>query len=622
MANSGSFSGSVCDGHYQVRVDWSAAQSAANNTSTISATIYLIIDSGWSLDISQRSNWIKINGTTYNFTTSAINKGGGTYTLATITSNAIKHNDDGTKTISMSFNFAMNATITGKGYFGSITGSKNVTLNTIARASTITSAANVTLGNNCSVKWTPNSSSFRYKLKFVLGSYSSTTGYISPSTTSAYTYTEKQIPLSVAEQITNAKTGTMTVYLYTYNGSTQIGTSSSKSFTITIPENSSTKPTVSSVSTSLINSNAKLAEWNVAVAGYTKIRVVANANAKYNGKISSFKITGGYSATVNGTSLDYTGSKITTAGSKTFTVVAKDSRGYSSASVESSSIQFYAYSKPSISKFTVSRKTSETTKVIVKANWSYSKVNNKNSATAKLYYKRSTASSWTSYGDISSFQNTSLTLSNTFEDTYSYDFKVEITDAVGNTTKSETKITTAAVFLDFRAEGKGLGIGKIAETDSVEIALSPNAITSVKIVGNSGKTISFDNNMFWKTLTLKSGVTACGYGGSSVPRYRKIGDRVDIVGAVNVTWNGNDNVWVATMPTGYIPANSYFWLATMQGDTNIARIHITGSSHTTPGRLEIRCLESYTSDTTITDAERWVELNTSYYILDSGNIES
>ena len=129
MANSGSFSGSVHDGHYKVQVNWSASQSVANNTSTITATIYLIND--WSLSIGGRSasqNWIVINGTTYNFSTSAINTTG-THTLATITSNAISHNNDGTKSISMSVSFAMNATISGT-YHGNITGSTTVTLNT------------------------------------------------------------------------------------------------------------------------------------------------------------------------------------------------------------------------------------------------------------------------------------------------------------------------------------------------------------------------------------------------------------------------------------------------------------------------------------------------------------
>jgi hypothetical protein len=57
----------------------------------------------------------------------------------------------------------------------------------IPRASTISSAGNVTLGKACSVKWTPQAKSFRYKIKFALGEWSYTTGAIHPDTSSAYT---------------------------------------------------------------------------------------------------------------------------------------------------------------------------------------------------------------------------------------------------------------------------------------------------------------------------------------------------------------------------------------------------------------------------------------------------
>ena len=39
MASSGSFSGSIVSGHYQLRVDWSQAQNVSANTSTITAKI-------------------------------------------------------------------------------------------------------------------------------------------------------------------------------------------------------------------------------------------------------------------------------------------------------------------------------------------------------------------------------------------------------------------------------------------------------------------------------------------------------------------------------------------------------------------------------------------------------
>ena len=58
MASSGSFSGSIRDGHYKLRVDWSQSKNVSANTSTITCKLYLVND--WSLSISGRSDntWI------------------------------------------------------------------------------------------------------------------------------------------------------------------------------------------------------------------------------------------------------------------------------------------------------------------------------------------------------------------------------------------------------------------------------------------------------------------------------------------------------------------------------------------------------------------------------------
>lgn len=53
MASSGSFSGSIRDGHYKLQVDWTQTKNVSNNTSTITAKMYLVND--WTLSIYSRS---------------------------------------------------------------------------------------------------------------------------------------------------------------------------------------------------------------------------------------------------------------------------------------------------------------------------------------------------------------------------------------------------------------------------------------------------------------------------------------------------------------------------------------------------------------------------------------
>lgn len=178
-----------------------------------------------------------------------IHAGSSSYAAPPWSSGNIAHDSDGSKSVSVSVNFSGYSPDGGGSSGFSVSGSSTVALTTIPRASSVTSAANTTLGNKCGVKWTPLSSAFRYKLKFSLGDWSDTTGVIAPGTTAAYTYTGYTIPLAVANRIdASAKTGTMTATLYTYSDAgctNQIGAVSSKSFTVTIPENEETKPTVS-----------------------------------------------------------------------------------------------------------------------------------------------------------------------------------------------------------------------------------------------------------------------------------------------------------------------------------------------------------------------------------------
>ena len=307
--------------------------------------------------------------------------------------------------------------------------------------------------------------------------------YISPGTTSAYTYSGYMIPVIVANNITNSTTGTMTVYLYTYNGSTRIGSTSSTTFTVSVPSN--VIPRLSGLTVTVDNSaNSVVAGWGLYVVGYSKAKLVASASGIYGSSISSFVLSGAYTGTINGSSLNYTGGVLSSSGQKTFSVTARDSRGRVSAAL-SKSITVYAYSQPVVTAFVVERGTTDAKKVTVRANWSFSSVNGKNAATATLYYKRSTSSAWTAYGEIS--RNTGTTLTVDFDEEHSYNFRVRIEDSIGNAAQDESFISTASVLLDFRAGGKGLGIGKIAETDSLEIALDTVFMGDVYVQSGASK---------------------------------------------------------------------------------------------------------------------------------------
>lgn len=491
MALSGNFSNypvTSSSHNFGLYCDWSGTQNVGGNYTDITMNVYLCY---WSLYVGERADsTVSINGVTETYTVPAISHDAGSAYKRLIKTYTVRvpHNNDGTKSCTLSASWRMSGTYSSTN-IGTITASATVTLNTIARASSITSASNITLGNACSVSWTPASSGFRYKLKFAIGSWSYTTDYISPNKTSSYTYTGYTIPTTVSNQLPNSTSGTMTVYLYSYSGSTQIGSTASKTFTVSVPN--TIIPTLGTISATIVNSNPVINGWGVAVAGYTKVKLTATASGSNGSTISSFTISGGYTATQNGTSLDYTGAVITSSGSKTFTVVAKDSRGRSSNSKSTTAITFYAYSKPSVTSFTVERSSSNAKRVIVKANWGFASVNNKNAATGVLYYKKSSATNWTNYGVIT--KNTSTELTVEFEETSSYNFKVIVTDSLYSTAQEEAFISTIEVLMDWRAGGKGLGIGKIAESNNLEIAFDTIFMGNVYIQNADGSKMLLAN---------------------------------------------------------------------------------------------------------------------------------
>ena len=349
--------------NWTVVLNWTATQSVATNKSTISWNIKANY-SGSSTSTYVVVGEVKatINGTQVFYRDTSKRSECKKDTQIASGTIEVDHNNDGSKSVAMKIEAGI--------YVWAIseTGSKTFTLDTIPRASSITSASGVTLGNACSIKWTPNATSFRFKVKFSLGSWSYTTGAIHPNTTSEYTYSSYTIPLAVANQLPSATTGTMTATLYTYTDSAaknQCGSATTKTFTVTVP--SSVVPTIGTLTATIDNSaNSVVNGWGLAVAGYTKVKVTATASGAYSSTISSFTISGGYSKTVSGTSLSYTGGIITSSGSKTFKVVAKDTRGRSSTQAATSAITFYAYSKPSITSFTTARDETNPNLMVVK----------------------------------------------------------------------------------------------------------------------------------------------------------------------------------------------------------------------------------------------------------------
>lgn len=319
---------------------WQETYDIDANTSVISVDVKMIYVGGAGAKTYYLDGTVSVNGSTVVTMSSSLgtHKFYGVYNSeAAITAGSgsspppwssgnITHDSDGKKSVAISLNFR-GYTKDGTGASGfEISGSQTIELTTIPRASTISSAANTTLGNKCSVKWTPLSTSFRYKLKFSLDGWSYTTEAINPGTTSAYTYTGYTIPLDVADYISStSKTGTMAVALYTYSDaacSNMIGSISTNTFTVTIPENESTKPSVSLTGAPASSLSSPFSD--MFIQGMSKFQAMITASGKYGSAIASQKLT------IEGQSYGapYISGFIASSGDVTVKASVTDSRGF------------------------------------------------------------------------------------------------------------------------------------------------------------------------------------------------------------------------------------------------------------------------------------------------------
>lgn len=140
MALSGQITG-VYRG-YTLQANWSATQNISGNYSDIKITHTLVIGSAYSLNIGTRSNTCSVDGAAQSYNSPAINQKGGSVNLGT-TTHRVNHNADGSKTCTISDVFNVNATLDGN-KVSNITASGNITLDTIPRQATITSATDFT----------------------------------------------------------------------------------------------------------------------------------------------------------------------------------------------------------------------------------------------------------------------------------------------------------------------------------------------------------------------------------------------------------------------------------------------------------------------------------------------
>ena len=214
-------------------VYYKSTQNTSTNKSTVYVGMYVTTPSS-SYDI---GSWGDFNGS-YVGTKSLTFNGeipnfAGTRWIAENKSFEVTHNDDGTGKATIYWKWGVNSSWGG---FVNPSGSFDITLPTIARASTISCPTSGTMKGTVKISIARKSTAFTHTLSYKFGTKTATIE--SGIKADSYTWT---IP-DLASYCNNATKGTCTITCVTYNGNTKVGTKTA-TFTLNVP--SASEPTVS-----------------------------------------------------------------------------------------------------------------------------------------------------------------------------------------------------------------------------------------------------------------------------------------------------------------------------------------------------------------------------------------
>lgn len=220
-------------GAIKLYVYYKSSQSTSTNKSTVKCGMYVTSPSS-SYAIGK---WDDFNGS-YVGTKSLTFDGtmpnfAGTYWIVEDKTFTVTHKDDGTGSATIYWKWGVNSPW---GQMVNPSGSFTITLPTIARASTPTlSATSVRMGDTLKITTNRKSSSFTHTIKCTFGG---TTTTIATGVGASYDWVVPEW----SSRCNNSTSGTATITVTTYSGSTNVG---SKSVNVTITVPSATKPYLS-----------------------------------------------------------------------------------------------------------------------------------------------------------------------------------------------------------------------------------------------------------------------------------------------------------------------------------------------------------------------------------------
>ena len=269
---------------------WESDVNVSANTSVVTAVVR-ITTSGSSWNGYSPSGTVYIDGAAYGFSHGF---GQNQTTELARFSRTIGHNSDGSRSVHVSVSFATGISA------GTLTASRDITLTTIPRASSIDSVNWSSIENSFNVTFSALSSSFNYKLRVSIPNVKAIVTYsnYSSGTDKSFSQAEKN---SIYQYMVdnNLSSVSLGFVIETHNGSTKIGESSEPTKTVT-------RAGSSSITT----------DRNVYNAGNTVVITIKRNSSTYSHKLRHKLNDVNLGTTTPGTSESYSGVSLSAFGQK------------------------------------------------------------------------------------------------------------------------------------------------------------------------------------------------------------------------------------------------------------------------------------------------------------------
>lgn len=445
---------------WQLRLDYSSAQNQAKNQSTITLDLWIYDGTGYSQNESSNEAYYILQGAKvwhpYYYSST------GWYKLGSRTI-TVDHNSDGSKTVTLSgsWDCGFDSAYTPR----TLSVSGSVTLPTIPRAATLSYGA-MTMGTAATIKITPPVSGATSTITYKFGSASGT--IVTKTSAASVRWTP---PISLAAQIPNSASGTGTLTVETYSGSTKLG---SRAYTVTISVPSAMTPTLT---VALSDPTGRADTYGGYIQSKSRLKVELTAAGVQGSTIKSYAIKVG--DILSATSDTATSGYLPASGSLTVTASATDSRGRTKTVTQTVTVTPYV--SPTISALKVVRckanGTEDPTGVYAKATFSgaITALGSKNTAAYRVETRETGTETWSTVATAAAGQYSPTDVSVVFAAAANkkYDVRMVAVDAF-ESLASSTRFLPAAYTSMHIADSMGsVGIGRLCDKeDTFQVGLA------------------------------------------------------------------------------------------------------------------------------------------------------